>query len=437
MIKNAQFTNRNLAELLQVLSLFALSVFLIIPNAVISITLVVFSLSSLFLTFNNKVNKSIVLLQIGFYVLLLMSIFFSVNKFAGFGELKGNITLFFFPLLLLFFDNRFLNKAYKFIILLYVLANLGLVVILFNFFSNGIVFDRFPNLIEEGVLAQLEYLWSYPFEFILSKSLKGGSSWFINHKTILALNFLLACLFSLKLFFVDFNSSKYRILLITPIIILVPAIVYTQSLINIALLPLLVIFVLLYLQKKLHKISFVILISIAVGITFFNSDLKKTFNNGNSTSVVNLYYSLRNGEINLDADPRSFIYYCDLILIRNRPFFGYGIGDVQDQLSNCYDSNNFKAKHKQDRIFNSHNFYAHLMLAGGLLPLIMFLWMFWFNSKISFTRKDYAYLFFLIIFSINLLLDNVILRFQGSLCFAFFNSLFLWKNLNNVTWKKQ
>ena len=74
-------------------------------------------------------------------------------------------------------------------------------------------------------------------------------------------------------------------------------------------------------------------------------------------------------------------------LIRNRPFFGYGIGDVQDQLSNCYDSNNFKAKHKQDRIFNSHNFYAHLMLAGGLLPLIMFLWMFWFNTKISFIKQ--------------------------------------------------
>jgi O-antigen ligase len=206
-------------------------------------------------------------------------------------------------------------------------------------------------------------------------------------------------------------------------------IIYTQALVNIALLSVLFIYVWLNLKKISNRIIFSATTITIAAILILKFNIVETFNNGNTRSVLALCNGMISGDISEEADPRLFIYYCDKELLAKQIVFGYGVGDVQDKLNACYLENNFKSKYKSDRIFNSHNYFIHLWLAGGILTMLLFIFMLFFNARLAFSNKDYAYLFFLFFVGVNLLFDNILLRFQGALYFALFNSLFLLQNL--------
>lgn len=419
----------NRGERIQVFLLVALCFYLVLPYSVVSIILGLIVLSSFLLKMDYTKNRKVLLIQLAFYFILALSLFYSENFSFGLAEFKRSIVLLILPFSLLLFSNSTIKVNFKYMRIAYVLANIGIVLVLFNFFLKGIVADRFPNLLEEGFIPQLRYLASYPYEFVLAKSQKNTSTWFINHKTLLALNFLLASLFSLQLFFLDYRQSKLKYFFLFPLLILIPMIIYTQALVNIALLSVLFIYVWLNLKKNSNRIIFSATTIVIAAILVLKFNIVETFNNGNTRSVLALCNGMISGEISEEADPRLFIYYCDKELLAKQIVFGYGVGDVQDKLNACYIENNFKSKYKSDRIFNSHNYFIHLWLAGGILTMLLFIFMLFFNARLAFTNKDYAYLFFLFFVGVNLLFDNILLRFQGALYFALFNSLFLLQNL--------
>ena len=119
---------------------------------------------------------------------------------------------------------------------------------------------------------------------------------------------------------------------------------------------------------------------------------------------------------------RKNIYSSTFTLLKDNFVFGVGIGDVQDKLVVQYK----RDKHKKAarRRFNTHNQYLHLWLAAGFLPFLFFVASLIFSIYLALCHKDYYYLGFLIIVSLNMVTENIISRQAGVLFFSFFNSLF-------------
>ncbi|RZS99280.1 O-antigen ligase family protein [Aquimarina brevivitae] len=124
---------------------------------------------------------------------------------------------------------------------------------------------------------------------------------------------------------------------------------------------------------------------------------------------------------------RSVIYYCALQNIKERPFLGYGIGQDNLQLQQCYDTE-FKHTDLFTRFsFNAHSQYLQLILSNGIVGLMLFLfailsWIIW--SK----EATLLYLPFLILCVLCFSFENILNRHDGILFFSFFNAILLLTN---------
>lgn len=149
-----------------------------------------------------------------------------------------------------------------------------------------------------------------------------------------------------------------------------------------------------------------------------NSTVKKRFNElitEMNKPVVGDYYNSTN--------TRMAIYKCDIQLLKEVPFFGFG-NKLQTKLDDCYKNNNDSDFYKIS-VFNTHNYYFNLVLFGGWVFLILFL----IYLVVSFNYLKYSILFMFVFFqflAINLT-ENYFSRHYGVVLFTYFTSLFIFK----------
>lgn len=120
---------------------------------------------------------------------------------------------------------------------------------------------------------------------------------------------------------------------------------------------------------------------------------------------------------------RAGIYYCSVSLIKESWLFGYGAGNVNDKLNNCY-KEKINSDVYQTFYFNSHNQYLQVFLAGGIIGLLFFLTNIFYIFKVSFLRRDKLFFYFSILISICFLTENILSRHDGVIFYAFFSSVF-------------
>jgi len=127
-----------------------------------------------------------------------------------------------------------------------------------------------------------------------------------------------------------------------------------------------------------------------------------------------------------------------LLLATEKPLFGYGIGSVQDNLNQCYKTQ--LRTNKDQRFFyplkeshNSHNQYINMYLSGGIIALLLFLLMLYYNFRQAYINKDDLYLIFILLIGFTLIFENFFSRINGVLFFSLLNSLFL---LNKIQQNK-
>lgn len=117
---------------------------------------------------------------------------------------------------------------------------------------------------------------------------------------------------------------------------------------------------------------------------------------------------------------RSVIYYCAFEKIKQKPLLGYGVGNVDNQLQECYDSE-FKHTDLFTRFyFNAHSQYLQLLLTTGTLGLLVFL------ASIVFWIRESSYklyLPFLILALLCFVFENILSRHDGIMFFAVFNTI--------------
>jgi hypothetical protein len=128
-------------------------------------------------------------------------------------------------------------------------------------------------------------------------------------------------------------------------------------------------------------------------------------------------------------DSRYYINKCNWALFTEKPFFGYGIGDIKYNLNNCYlDKEFFGVFEKR---FNSHSIFFYLLLCGGILTIIPFVILIFNNLRLSYLKKDSLYFFIIILLCIIGVSENYLVRLNGILFFSLFNSILYYNLIAN------
>ena len=117
---------------------------------------------------------------------------------------------------------------------------------------------------------------------------------------------------------------------------------------------------------------------------------------------------------------RLLIWENSLEIIRNNFLFGVGTGDVKDHLLGKYKENEITHAEKEE--FNAHNQYLQTFISLGLFGFLILLLSLILPLAYAIKNKQFIYVFFLIIFSLNLLVESMFETQAGVIFYAFFNS---------------
>jgi O-antigen ligase len=124
---------------------------------------------------------------------------------------------------------------------------------------------------------------------------------------------------------------------------------------------------------------------------------------------------------------RMYLWKVALNSFLEKPFFGYGTGDVKDELFRQYRLE--ESQWAIEKNYNPHNQYLQTMVATGILGLISLLAILIFSLFYAFKKKLYVYFTLVFLMALNLLVESMFERQAGVMFFAFFNSfLFFYYN---------
>jgi O-antigen ligase len=192
-----------------------------------------------------------------------------------------------------------------------------------------------------------------------------------------------------------------------------------------SLILIIVIFSKLSLKKKV-LVSLIPLFVLGVLLSFknpFSIRVKEYYNTGFSI----LRESSLASEFN-SSNVRNGVYYCDIKLIKEAPFFGVGLGDVQDKLNRCY-NDSIGAKVYTWHKYNTHNQYAFFWIASGVLGLISLLSLIFMNFFNSVKKNNILLFYQTSITAIVFFTENLLQRSDGVFFYCFFISLLFFNKL--------
>ena len=110
-------------------------------------------------------------------------------------------------------------------------------------------------------------------------------------------------------------------------------------------------------------------------------------------------------------------------LFKNRPFFGYGIGSVEEKQLEEYNLRGYKIEFNEKQ--NTHNYYLNLLLIGGIPLLVLFFLLIKYLFNISIKTRDVLLFSFSLIIVLNLLTENFLSRIYGIFSFSMFLGILL------------
>jgi hypothetical protein len=328
------------------------------------------------------------LLMTGYFLILIISIIYASNKEASIKRIIQFTPLLIIPFLLSFTDFKIPRKKVSSIFMLFIGVNmLYTVFITYLFLSNP---DRFEfNL--------WHYLLDYDkFQFIINKNLH--YNFFLVHKPYFSMGFVLCAIFSLDIFFKS-NSKKYFIQILYLLVFIYFSfwVFYAFSFPNVIALLLSVVFIFyLNLKKKIFlSASVLFLVSFAIFLTIKSKDVdvQRGFN------FVKTFTNDKKYEVN---DTRQEVYSSIVNIIRksdlSEVLFGFGVGDVQDQLNAEY-KNRLSLNKSKNLLYFSEEF-NHKYWHKNNIHIIA-------NEEISPTDKNNADL---------IVLDNLFEEVSHNIC---------------------
>tara|TARA_B110001450_G_scaffold253742_1_gene277771 strand:- start:1855 stop:3039 length:1185 start_codon:yes stop_codon:yes gene_type:complete len=388
----------------------------------------------IFFSQKKKLNISLdILIFILPYVLIALSLFYSINKEYGLELLIKMLSFLIFPIIFYinidFFSQKNIYKVldfFSFSVLILIIFQAIQVLVNFDFISSTITLQEIKsngyfstNEITEDKIDQIKLRRFRNFIIKISNT----------HTTYQGLWISLATFYlGLK----SFASEKKIIKIISLIVISIFTLwLYLIS----ARMPFLalvfssILIILIFSKFSLKKKALVLLIPFFVLVALmsfknpFSIRVKEYYNTGFSVLGGNSRVSEFNS-----SNVRNGVYYCDIKLIKEAPFFGFGIGSVQDKLNECY-QDYINSKVYKWNIYNTHNQYAFFWIASGVLGLISFLSLIFISFFNSFKKKNILLFYLTSITAMVFFTENLLQRSDGVIFYSFFVCLFFFNKL--------
>lgn len=385
--------------------LVLISMFPLLPKAAESILMILFFLVSLIVFFKNKnyCNK-VTLIQVltlsSLFIIYLISSLYSKNLLEAFNFILRVAPIFLFALTLGFLNPILTKKKKKFLLNIYVFSVFLALLIVHIYLSFNVSREitswEYRNAFEEYTKVHGTYfsLWT-------------------GFAVLIMLN---------KICNLKFNKINFRIIL--PYALVLFYCIYWQFIIA-ARLPLFVTLLLSFalilkqFQKRIAILIFFTAITLAlvIGVVNLNSIKNKI-----DFKIPQGKYELKH-DVMTSEDIRTGIYFCSYKIIKQSILYGIGIGDVNDKLDKCYeseiDSDVYQIFH-----YNSHNQYVQVILASGLLGLLFFLYNLFILLKLSIKKNDNLFFALNMFLIICFFTENILSRHDGVIFYSFFTTIF-------------
>ena len=133
-------------------------------------------------------------------------------------------------------------------------------------------------------------------------------------------------------------------------------------------------------------------------------------------------YSLPYGSHHNSTNIRMATFLCSYEVFVDNPVLGHGVGDVQQQLDDCYRKKDFSSVLYRDS-YNSHNQYLQTATGLGLLGLCLLLASFLYPFIFALKSSSFLYLAFVFTFAFCCLTESMLCYQKGVVFFSYFSSM--------------
>ncbi len=408
-----------------------MGVFLFIPfSRIITLNLVggffLFSLLYSFrLRFQNlsgfSFNKHniVILLPVLLFLALLAGYLYSENNNEAISKITTNLGLIAFPVSIFFYRDKIIEKKDPLLIIFVVGVIITGILCYIHAFSaslsyeeNRLVFDPDPDW-SRGKLSSFKLL-----TMGFSKFSYDQFSIFLHPSYFTAFNLFSFCI---VLHLNEKYQTKRKILPQILFFAVLAYILFTifllQSRAGIIVSGIvIIIYVVKYILKWNNKIF------IALTILLFLTGFAFIIFNSRIITKIRTLNAIEKKEINNKKMPSRYVIWKYATKeLDNNIIFGFGTGDLEDELDNVYKEINFKKG--QANHLNMHNQYLEtyyrLGLVGLLILIALIIYPFIFYKKFSF-----LFLVFILIIALNFLAESMLNRQIGVFFFSLFYSFF-------------
>jgi len=375
---------------------------MLFPSVIKSIIIALFGLTVLLLVYKTgfTINKRMFFVNASIYLVVLLTFFYSSNVSEASLKLQTTFSLFLFPFFLSLLKVTQIKEILK-----------NIKVYLLIFIIGTFLYNIMP------------FLWYYFTHYSFEDLIKHYPLIIIKdigkcgiHPIYMSMHCVISILFTVFLFKQIKSKLNKGLLLIINLVLICFLVIYSKKGPIIGLASVLFIWS-FFKGKNVKKYYFLAIFTIGILLI----SIPKTRNKFIELVKIEEAKTVDSNSTNI----RYSIYKNAFLLIKKAPFFGYGIGDFNDQLKNEYKINTQFLLSKE---YNSHNQYLSFLLIGGIPLLLSFFYFLYYNISLSVNNKNYLLIIIISFYSIVMLSENILERENGVIFFSFLINFFSLKN---------
>lgn len=364
-----------------------------------------------------KLKLNPILLLPIFYILHIIGLIYTSNISEGLLDLEIKMTLFFVPLCVYLRQNLYSDTK---IILtrIFILACIVSMILSFHhalnlYLKTGNTFYLFyQNLARNFHPTYLSIYFITAIFLILSTK---NIILMPSRKLYLTIKTLIGFLFTITVFMLASKAAILSFFLISILLVIDFYKKHKNSRIYILIISFVIIGAQIFAMYNLPYLNKRITVMTNSAKDFFdninsscNNDDSKTIDSSGTTKRLQLWVS------SYKVSKRNLI-------------IGTGTGDVNCEITKQYRTkvNNYD----YEKYYNAHNQYLQTLAALGIFGLLNLLLIIYFGIKQRFKSNNKFALYFIVLFSINLLFESILEQQLGIVYFSIFYSLiFIWKD---------
>lgn len=351
-------------------------------------------------------------ISISFFLILLLSIFYTSNVTYGLRHLETSLSLIVFPTVFYIIsdDKKVLNK--NFINTVKKVFILSVIIFLVSTFTYFYISE--PYYVLKSTIVHYTNLVDIRIDY------------YKIHPIYLSIYIGAAIIFTASLIKTNQKENRFLFHFILLILLMFMVILNKKGpILSICLIGL------IYLFK--NAISKRKTVSISLGLVVFISAIifMPKYRDINRFEELLSFGQFQNNK-DSSTNIRLQIYNCSLKLIAQSPFFGYGWGDVKAVLNSCYIKTN---ENLLKNYYNSHNQFLSILLSSGLIGFSAFIYYLFYLFKVSNINNDQVLFFLVLFFTLNMLSENILEREDGVIIFSFLINLYIFSLARENTQK--